>query len=210
MNLLRGSGIHGLTSIPFKRKLSSSYVFRVFLQENKITKSMLINYALTNNLSWVVDESNSKNEFRRNFVRNKLLPIVETRWPDYRKTISNSLNLLDEQRELFDEMVEHKLSTITKDGNIIIDDLLIQNEKSQKQLIYSWVKQKYFLSLTKKQIDEIIKLCLVGYGLFEFKNLRLQIYKGVLQKISLNKLNYFCSISFCMLENQFLFRAKYN
>jgi tRNA(Ile)-lysidine synthase len=49
-------------------------------------------YAKFAHLSWVVDESNLSNQFSRNYLRNEILPLIEKRWPQYRQSLSHTIN----------------------------------------------------------------------------------------------------------------------
>ena len=70
LNLARGTSIQGLSGILPKRE----NIIRPLLFA---TKKQLIDYANQNKLSWREDASNSSNKYKRNFVRNKIIPLFE-------------------------------------------------------------------------------------------------------------------------------------
>ncbi|MDH3004619.1 MAG: tRNA lysidine(34) synthetase TilS [Candidatus Shikimatogenerans sp. JK-2022] len=80
INLLRNSSIYGLKGI----KSINNNIIRPFLIFN-INKKVIYNYAKKNNIDWVNDESNFKNYYLRNKVRNYIIPI-------FKKKFTNSLN----------------------------------------------------------------------------------------------------------------------
>lgn len=50
---------------------------------------------------FVTDSSNLSSDYRRNFLRNEVIPLLETRWPEARRSICRSAaNLLQEERVL--------------------------------------------------------------------------------------------------------------
>lgn len=71
MNLFRGAGINGLAGI----KPSSGKVIHPLLC---FTKQELIDILTEEKAAWREDETNADNHFRRNRIRNKLLPLIES------------------------------------------------------------------------------------------------------------------------------------
>lgn len=78
LNLFSGSGIKGLSGIPIKREK----IIRPFLV---LEKDEVIKYLDRNKIEFRTDSSNLSNEFKRNFIRNEILPLI-------RKNINNSID----------------------------------------------------------------------------------------------------------------------
>lgn len=87
MNLMRGSGITGLSGIPIKRQFSKNvYVIRPIIN---LKKREIYEYAKLRNIEWREDESNKDTKFTRNKLRHELIPkLVE----EYSPTIVEILN----------------------------------------------------------------------------------------------------------------------
>ena len=82
MFFLRGSGIHGLTGIKEfdkERKIIRPLLFA--------TREDILIYAKENNIAWVEDSSNLTNKYTRNFLRNKLIPLIKQFFPDVKNNI---------------------------------------------------------------------------------------------------------------------------
>ena len=76
LQLLRGSGLKGLAGMPefdAKRKF-----WRPMLN---IKKELIEKYAKVNKIEYIEDESNQDINFDRNFIRKKVLPLIESRYP---------------------------------------------------------------------------------------------------------------------------------
>jgi len=121
INLVRGSGIRGLSGIPE----INQKIIRPLL---KISRKELEAYALTNKISFREDSSNLKNDYQRNYLRNEIIPKIETLNPGYTETMLNTVsNLRDvaEISEAFLESHKDKLLIVKGDGKIIlqIDEL---------------------------------------------------------------------------------------
>lgn len=67
--LIRGSGMTGLTGIPVRRG-------RIIRPLYDVRRDEILSYLRDQSLEFVVDESNDDNGFKRNFIRNELLPTI--------------------------------------------------------------------------------------------------------------------------------------
>jgi tRNA(Ile)-lysidine synthase len=102
LQLLRGAGIKGGAGMPFVKPGKPS-LLRPLLDT---PRSELEAYARQYQLSWVEDESNADDSYPRNFLRHRLLPLLEQRFPAYRETLSRSAAHFAEAAELLDELAQ--------------------------------------------------------------------------------------------------------
>ena len=86
MNIIRGAALGGICGIPPKRK---DGVVRPLLS---CEKSELINYCEAENIKYFTDKTNSMNIYRRNTVRNVIIPLLEKENPSVKKSL-NRLSL---------------------------------------------------------------------------------------------------------------------
>jgi tRNA(Ile)-lysidine synthase len=82
LNLLRGTKAKGLLGIPVKRALGKLFIIRPFLC---ITRAEVMEYVKTHELAFVDDETNFEDIYTRNWVRLKLLPLLESKQPKIRQ-----------------------------------------------------------------------------------------------------------------------------
>ena len=87
MHLLRGSGIGGLKGMSLVR---DDIFIRPMLETSE---DAIWEYVNTNDIPFVVDETNKENEFSRNYIRNQVLPVILKRWPNAINSIVNFSNL---------------------------------------------------------------------------------------------------------------------
>lgn len=106
LNLFRGAGIRGLKGMlpdtgeilrPLLSMSRQDIIFYIENQSENIVDSPLPSLYIT-------DSSNLSSDFRRNFIRNELLPMIEGRWPGVRKAISRSIGALREQSAILDSL----------------------------------------------------------------------------------------------------------
>jgi len=64
----------------------------------------ILDYAAANNLQWIEDESNADDSYPRNFLRHRLLPLLEEKFPACRATLARSAQHFAEASELLDDL----------------------------------------------------------------------------------------------------------
>lgn len=134
LNLMRGAGIDGLSSMPEKKSFAQGVHLRPFLQ---FSKTELKAYALEHNLMWVEDESNEDSSYDRNFIRNEVMPLLKSRWKQAATQIGTSVKHIQEAKEYIDT----KTPTIDiQETNVELDELVSLEPYEQVQVVRKWVK----------------------------------------------------------------------
>jgi tRNA(Ile)-lysidine synthase len=87
LHLMRGSGLNGISGISVTRKFGDGYLHRPLLL---ITRRSLLEYAELYNLSWIEDESNNNLALSRNFIRQKIIPLLVNKWPKVSKNLART------------------------------------------------------------------------------------------------------------------------
>ncbi|HOE17009.1 MAG TPA: tRNA lysidine(34) synthetase TilS [Syntrophorhabdaceae bacterium] len=96
LRIIKGTGIRGLSSIPVRRGL----IIRPFLFTYK---SEIEEYARQNGVSFVDDSSNEKVIYERNFLRKKIIPVMEELNPAVKEKIFSLLQDITAINLLFDD-----------------------------------------------------------------------------------------------------------
>ena len=103
LNLLRGTGLQGLTGIPEQR----DHIFRPFLQ---VTRAELEAYAAEHNIPFVEDETNAMDDATRNVLRHKVLPVLKELNPRAVENMSRTAELLAQDARALEEAVKAVVS----------------------------------------------------------------------------------------------------
>jgi|AGTN01.2.fsa_nt_gi tRNA(Ile)-lysidine synthetase, N-terminal domain len=88
MRLFRGTGVRGMRGITDR----NGFIHPLLNH----TKKEILKYAKEQNIPYIQDETNSDSKYTRNFIRNELLPLVETRFPAARETIARTAENMEE------------------------------------------------------------------------------------------------------------------
>ena len=99
LNLLRGTGLRGLTGM----KRLNEGIWRPLLG---VTRSDLIDYLATIGQDYVTDSTNAQNDYRRNRIRNVILPLIEQHFPNSRARILDTMHNLTIDHELLEYVAE--------------------------------------------------------------------------------------------------------
>ena len=183
LQALRGSGPRGLSSMPNLKKMNKGLLARPLLN---YSRDALLQYAKNNNLNWCEDESNQKQQFDRNYLRQSVLPIVEARWPTYRDTINRLLNHQQEYTSLLDEVAgkDLKNSIGTENNCLVLSKVNDLSFIRQKNLIYFWLnKLNLDLPAAKHMnniIHEIINIDTDKSPCINWTNVELRRYRDLL------------------------------
>jgi tRNA(Ile)-lysidine synthase len=110
LNLFRGTGISGASGMEFIR---DNIYIRPMLGT---TQTSIMAYLGSNEIPYVEDETNHDDEYNRNYIRNKILPLIRFRWPGADKAIANFGNNCREDEKYIQ-------STISKEA-IVTEDRL--------------------------------------------------------------------------------------
>lgn len=111
-NFSKGTGIKGLTGIPYKNGL----VIRPMLD---YARPDLKNYARENDIDYCLDSSNEKDDYTRNKIRHHIVPILKEINPSLEDTFQKTLSHLREAAAFVDTQIEKlKIETVERKGDI--------------------------------------------------------------------------------------------
>lgn len=155
LQLLRGTGIKGLASMPKLKKLGKGFLLRPFLE---IDRASLHSFALSEKLSWIEDESNSSLAFDRNYLRHKIFPVLTQRWPATKNLFARTAHHAAEADLLLEEIAAQDLSTIANiSGQLVLTELKQLSHRRQKNLLRFWLKQQGISLPSKIKLQQIVQ-----------------------------------------------------
>ena len=174
LNILRGSGISGLKGIEAIR--DNKYI-RPLIQT---TRNDIEEYCTKNKLEPKIDKSNLESIYKRNKVRNDLIPYIQKEYnPNFLKTINRLSEVATEENEYLEKITKKTFNeiyvgatisrslfeeiSIDTHNQIILDLKKFNNlELVIKRRVILYTISKVIgntLGIEKVNIDEIIKLC---------------------------------------------------
>ncbi|PIW70352.1 MAG: tRNA lysidine(34) synthetase TilS, partial [Ignavibacteriales bacterium CG12_big_fil_rev_8_21_14_0_65_30_8] len=156
LNLFKGTGIDGISGIPFSR----GNIIRPILC---IKKNDIVKYLDNNKINYRVDTSNLNNDYERNFIRNKILPLIkENINPNFEESIFRSSEIFKDIKKLINDRFDDSVNKIIKSKKnklkILLNSDFSANKRNLSFLIKKSVYEKFEEELNFKNINDIISL----------------------------------------------------
>jgi tRNA(Ile)-lysidine synthase len=126
LNIVNGTGIDGISGISIKREKIIRPI--LCLSKNQITE-----YLQYQNIDFVYDSSNDDTNFRRNFIRKEIIPLLKNINPSVNKSILNSSEVISNQKLLLNFFIDENFGKIVsiKNDNIFINLIELKNYPSE-------------------------------------------------------------------------------
>ncbi len=105
LNLIRGTGIKGLSGIP----PINGKIIRPLLT---CTREEILKYLHVNSLTYITDSTNLQNDFTRNKIRNQVMPLLQDINPSIKQTISKSIKRFRELNSFYEQCVKEKIEEV--------------------------------------------------------------------------------------------------
>lgn len=147
MNLLRGTGIHGLQGIQPRR----DHIVRPLLC---VCRSDVEQWLSERGQDYVTDSTNLVADIVRNKLRLNVIPLLADCSPQAKTTIMATARRLAEAAKVYDHAICQSLGRLAKDDQADISALLA--EPSPESLLYEWLSPKGFSPATIESIYQTV------------------------------------------------------
>ena len=150
LNLVRGTGIKGLTGIqPTTRHIIRPLLFA--------TRTEIEHFAAENNIMFREDKSNAETKYTRNKIRHLVLPLLQEINPAIEKTLGETINRMKDTELAVEEYVSSVKGEISKsEGEKTIFNVeQLKNYLSNKTILYELFKS---VGLSGAQTDELLEV----------------------------------------------------
>jgi tRNA(Ile)-lysidine synthase len=144
LQLLRGSGVAGMSGMPHDRALKTKEgeitLWRPLLNQSR---KELEAYAKEHRLKWIEDPSNQNSQYRRNAIRKTIIPALEKIQPEAIANLARSAGLLGEAQTLLDRLARQDGKNILLKEGVLLKQLLELAKKdlpAANNLLRYWLK----------------------------------------------------------------------
>ena len=152
LQLMRGAGLAGLASMASLLIRDSGYYHARPLLATPYAD--LQAYAQTHQLDWINDPSNADTQYRRNALRQQIVPLLETIWPQATASIAKSAAHLQQSLAVLEEVAAMDAEFVVKQphhaATLVIDPqaLRLLSTGRQYQLMRWLYKQRLKINLS--------------------------------------------------------------
>jgi len=134
LNLIRGTGIKGLTGIQPK----AGYLIRPLLC---VSKEEILQYVREKNLPFVIDSSNEEDKLIRNKIRLQVIPLLEAINPSVRDAIVQTTDNLNEAYKIYEAEIENSILKIYNKEKGSISIPMLKTFPSPESLLFELLKK---------------------------------------------------------------------
>ncbi len=139
LQLLRGAGPAGLAAMPVRRPFAAGQEFIRPLLE--FPRSTILDFARARGLHWIEDESNDDVRVPRNHLRAAVLPVLEERFPGYRRTLARAAANAADAARLTAVLAEQDLASLRVPDGIEVRGLVALDVVRAANALRFWLAE---------------------------------------------------------------------
>lgn len=151
--IVKGTGINGLQGIPPKRMLEEIPVYRPFLS---VSRNEIEDYCRSKGLVANIDSSNFDISYKRNFIRQKIMPLFDEINFHAEKSITSLAKIAQSQNNIVKEYLTQIRKEIFAQSKILTEKFLNLSIDIQKTLIYDICLEQN-LDYDSKKVEDILE-----------------------------------------------------
>ncbi len=140
LNMIRGTGIRGLTGIRPK----TGFIVRPLLCLNK---EEILEYIQKKQLQYITDSTNLQDEFTRNRIRNRIIPLLQEINPSVLDAISRTSRHLSQVEKIYFPAIQKGIDSVCScgsTGQTLIDIEKLLTYPSPEALLYEILSEYNF------------------------------------------------------------------
>ena len=166
LQLLRGAGAKGLSAMGERREglgvrgeegVEMPHCLRPLLD---VPRRLILDYVALRGLHWVEDESNADVAYDRNYLRHRVMPELERRFPGYRATLARASRNLAESAQLMDDLARMDCALALVNGNLRVDVLRALSGARARNLLRYWLAESGISMPSAGRLENLLQqLC---------------------------------------------------
>lgn len=154
LQLMRGGGSAGQAGMPACRAFGAGWLVRPLLPWSR---ESIAGYVKSNSLSFIRDPHNFDLQFDRVFVRETVLPLLRSRWPQASAGLSRSARQAGEDLALVRTLAGADLHRVQdRSGRLCVAQLTTLALRRQRAVLREWVRSKDWLMPPAKRLDAFL------------------------------------------------------
>jgi tRNA(Ile)-lysidine synthase len=125
-----------------------------------VSRREILDYALAHGLQWIEDESNADEGYPRNFLRHRVLPLLEQKFPACRATLARSAQHFAEASGLLDELAQQDAASAMRDCTLGVSALGGLSAARARNLLRYFLHRQGAPMPQSVQLDDMLRqLC---------------------------------------------------
>lgn len=173
MRIMTGTGIHGLQGIPPRR----GNIVRPILA---VSAGEIYDYLKARGLEWREDASNEDTAYSRNYIRNRVLPVIREKFPMADGAILSLVEVAGESLALIDGLihVQYDHAVTEEDNDAYVDaEALRHSFPLFAHILSSVIRRKFYHHVNRSMLQEIFSKFMVeraNINIYADKRIRIE------------------------------------
>ncbi len=159
LNLLRGSGVKGLTGMTTRSQAPYSEGLTLFRPLLGFTRKQIEGYAFKHKVKYRDDRTNYQSEYKRNRIRNEVFPIFSKINPSFIRTLNVEMKYFSQAESILSKYYEANIfKCLTKqEGGIYIDRVQLLSLEDWEYILYRALEPYGFNSSVISSLGTLLK-----------------------------------------------------
>ena len=119
-------------------------------------KKEILDYLKKHNIDYIKDDSNLRSDFDRNYLRNKIFPILEKKWNNFPNRVSNFSKIIKDRNDNYSDLMHEKYNDLIS-NSINLKKLRELSDPLIADVLRYSIKKCNLAVPNSKIIQEIIK-----------------------------------------------------
>ena len=209
LNIFRGTGLDGLESIPLRRDF---YIRPILCFE----KSEILDFLKENNIRYVDDSTNFTNDYKRNVIRNEIIPFIKKNFNENIVSSMSRLASIAKENNLYlEDIINDKYINIVKSNTIDRESFNELNHYEKTLVLRKFLRENlnYLNNISKDNIEDMINLIKLDSGKkydIDGKHYLVNDFdKTIFKKLDINELSEEISLDFKLDKVYNIYGSKF-
>ena len=152
LQLLRGSGLPGISAMPALAPFAHGFLARPLLSRSR---AELETWVRAQGLPWVEDDTNVDESPDRNYLRLRILPLIRDRWPGAATAVARSARHAAEAQSLLDTLALADVDRSRYGESLSAKSLRSLSPDRRRNALRFWITRAGFLAPDTRRLEEI-------------------------------------------------------
>ena len=209
LNIFRGTGLDGLESIPLRRDF---YIRPILCFD----KSEILDFLKENNIHYVDDSTNFTNDYKRNMIRNEIIPYIKKNFNENIVSSMSRLASIAKENNLYlEDIISDKYINIVKSNTIDRESFNELNHYEKTLVLRKFLRENlnYLNNISKDNIEDMINLIKLDSGKkydIDGKHYLVNDFdKTIFKKLDINELSEEISLDFKLDKVYNIYGSKF-
>jgi tRNA(Ile)-lysidine synthase len=152
LQLLRGAGVRGLAAMPQIARFGPGVIARPLLS---VSRAALVAWAREQGIEWIDDVTNADERFDRNFLRQRIVPMIRERWPAAADAVGRSARHAAEAQRLLDAVARADIERAADGAALSAQALRALDPDRRSNALRYWIARESIALPDSRRLREI-------------------------------------------------------